>query len=107
MPADEKLPAAQGPEIVDPANPPALYVDWVVTGGVYEGVVNVTLGSIDHSLKKSDDELARVVIASRLRFSRDFGVRIHTVLGRILGLPTATTEQPPEPSPALPKNMIN
>lgn len=105
MPSDGDLPADQGPAIVDPHNLPALYVDWFVTGGMFEGVVNVTLGSIDHSLKKSDDELARIVIATRLRFSRDFGLRLHMMLGRILGL--SPDEEAPKPQPSPPKNLVN
>ena len=108
MPADEELPvASQRIEVVDPHNPPAVFVDWIVTGGSNEGVINVTLGSIDHSLKMNDSDLPRIVIASRLRFSQEFGVRLHAMLGRILGLPPVADEQAPEPAPVIPKNMVN
>ena len=105
--AEEDLPAgppAQLPEIVDPTNAPITFVDWFITGGVHEGVVNVALGTIDHSLKKPEDPLARVVVASRLRFSRDFAARLHTVLGNMLSdnpKANAPGQEPPTP----PKNL--
>lgn len=105
--ADEELPTgspAQLPEIVDPTNVPITFVDWFITGGVYEGVVNMSLGTIDHSLKKPEDPLARVVVASRLRLSRDFAVRLHTVLGNMLS-DNPKGDDPGQEPPTPPKNL--
>jgi hypothetical protein len=106
--SDEKeLPvAAQRPVIVDPFNAPPLFVDWVVTAGMFENVVNVTLGSIDHSMKRDDAEMAQIVIATRLRLSREFAIRLHESLGRILGLQAPPDDNAP-PAPNPPKNMFN
>lgn len=83
---DERSPnARKRPEVVDPYNCPPLYVDWIVTGGASEGVINVTFGALDHALKTSDDDIARVMVAARLRMSRDFAGRLHRMLGDILG----------------------
>ena len=49
----EKLPPAQRPEVVDPHDAPVIFVDWIVTGGIFENVVNVTLGAADHSIKRT------------------------------------------------------
>jgi hypothetical protein len=105
--AEEELPPgppAQLPEIVDPTNVPVAFVDWFITGGEHEGVVNVALGTIDHSLKKPEDPLARVLVASRLRFSRDFAIRLHTVLGNILS-DNPKGHDPGQGPPAPPKNL--
>ena len=65
----------QLPDIVDPLDIQTLFIDWIVTGGMHENVVNLTLGVIDHALKRSEQDLARVVVASRLRCSREFAQR--------------------------------
>jgi len=92
----------QLPEVVDPRDIQTLFVDWIVTGGVHENVVNLTLGVIDHALKRSEDDLARVVVASRLRCSRDFAVRLHAFLGTLLGVTPPPQEDRNEPSPTPP-----
>lgn len=94
------------PEIVDPNNVPVVFADWFVTAGSFEGVVNVVLGTTDHSMRSSNDEQARVIVAARLRLSHDFAARLHGILGQILGLPPSGVQAPPPP-PAPPKNMIN
>jgi hypothetical protein len=109
---DEKLPPTateQRLEVVDPNNVPVTFTDWIVTGGMFEGVVNLTLGTIDHSLKRSDHELARIIIAIRLRCSHQFAIKLHSALGNILGLPSEPSESPPKDvSPKTPsKNTIN
>jgi hypothetical protein len=106
--AEDDLPPApsQSPEVVDPHNVQTLFVDWIVTAGESENVVNFTFGTIDHSLKKSEDDLARIVIATRLRMSREFAIRFHDFLGTVL------KAVPPDASPMSgplmpPKNLIN
>jgi hypothetical protein len=100
----EELPSiAQLPEVVDPTNVAVTFVDWFITGGEHENVINVSLGTIDHSMKKPEDQLARIIVASRLRFTREFAARLHMVLGNILGInaPNDTSNEPPIP----PKNL--
>jgi len=99
-------PAPQRPEIVDSHNAPVIFVDWLVTGGMFNDVINVTLGAVDHSLKRSDEDLARVMIGARLRFSRAFGLGLHRALGDILGLEPRKDETGQAP-PSPPKNLIN
>ena len=99
---------AERPEVVDPNNAPVIYVDWVVTGGVFEHVVNLTLGTADHALKQSNDDLARVIIAARLRCSDEFAFRLHRTLGDILGIARSPdAKQAGETPPSPPKNLIN
>ena len=103
--AEKDLPTNPTPEIVDPSNVPVTFIDWIITAGEFEGVVNVVFGTIDHALKKPEDPLARVIVASRLRLSRDFATRIHAALGNILGItPDNQSSQAP---PVPPKNLIN
>jgi len=97
----------QLPDIVDPLNVQALFVDWIVTGGMHENVVNLTLGVIDHALKRSEQDLARVVIASRLRCSREFALRLHTFLGTLLGVTSPPQEDRNEPPPTPPAVRLN
>ncbi|MGU3493368.1 hypothetical protein ACLBXM_04930 [Xanthobacteraceae bacterium A53D] len=106
MSDEENLPstAAKSVEVVDPLEIPPLFTDWLVTGGVNEGVVNVTLGAIDHSMRRTDDELARVMVVGRLRMSAGFAERLHRFLGDILGK-SEEGVAPPTQSP--PKNLIN
>ena len=102
-----KDPAAR-PEIVDPNNAPVIYVDWVVTGGVFERVVNLTLGTVDHALKKSEDDLAKVIVAARIRCSDQFALRLHRTLGDILGIARSPdAKQAEETPPSPPRNLIN
>ena len=72
------------PEIVDPHQVPVTYVDWFVTGGVNNGVVNLVLGTLDHTFAQNPGELARVVVGTRLRLSLDFASRLHKGLGDLL-----------------------
>ena len=111
MSEKEELAAAvrpQLPEIVDPLNIQSLFVDWIVTGGLHENVVNLTLGVIDHSMKRSEQDLARVVVAARLRCSREFALRLHTFLGQLLGAaPPPHDEGRNEPPPTPPAVRLN
>lgn len=84
MAIDEPEAAASGPQIVDPHNVRIEFVDWVVTGGSFEEVVNITLGAIDHSRREPDNPYSPVVVGSRLRMSRAFAERLHQFLGSIL-----------------------
>ncbi len=105
MAEKELLPTTQQPEIVDPSNVPVTFVDWIITAGEHEGVVNIVFGVIDHALKKPGDPLARVMVASRLRLSREFAGRMHTMLGNVLGISPQNEEGSQSPPP--PKNLIN
>lgn len=102
MSDETKMPATQqGPEIVDPSEVDIVFADWVISTGIHNGVVNLALGTIDHSRKASEADMAKVVVAARLRFSRDFGIQLHAMLGRMLGLssedePTQGNENPPQ-----------
>jgi hypothetical protein len=61
--ADQDLPptASRRPVVIDPHNVPTVFVDWIVTTGQLENVVNMTFGVMDHSLKTNEDELANGV----------------------------------------------
>lgn len=104
MSSKEELPpaAAERPEVVDPLNCQIAFADWIVTSGCYESVVNLTLGAIDHALPGGNG-LPRIVVTSRLRFSRDFGLRLHNLLGNVLGVAAPSTPSPPP----VPKNQLN
>jgi hypothetical protein len=104
--SDKDSPPTKRPDIVDPHSVQSVFVDWIVTGGMFENVINVTLGTIDHSMKRTDADMARVVVASRLRCSREFGLRLYIALGNILGLPPASGVAPQD-SPKPPSNLIN
>ena len=95
----------QGPEIVDPHHVQTLFVDWIVTRGTLAGVMNITLGTLDHSMRKLEAELPRVVVATRLRFSHEFALLLHRAIGEVLGLPPQTPGNEPPPKP--PTNLIN
>jgi hypothetical protein len=106
MSDDENLPATQQrPTVVDPNNVPVVFIDWFITGGSHEGVINVALGTIDHSMIASEGDLANVIVGARLRLTQDFASRLHGALGDILGI--ASDDEPKKPSPSTPKNMMN
>jgi hypothetical protein len=99
----EELPAApERPEIVDPNNIPIVFTDWFITGGQNEGVINVALGAIDHSLNLPGAKFGRVVVTSRLRLTKEFAARLHKVLGDILG-----EQQDPEQHPGASPKTLN
>src|SRR5947209_4369728 len=106
---DDLAPAGtKAPEVVDPFNAPVLFVDWIVTGGISENVVNMTLGTVDHSLRRSDDELARVLVATRLRCSREFALRLYHALGSLIGVqPQPADAGQNQAPPRTPSNLIN
>ena len=101
----EVLSPPESPKIVDPNNVPVVFIDWFITGGEHEGVMNLALGTIEHSLKQSNEEMARVIVASRLRCTRDFATRLHRVLGDILSNTPPESDQHGPLKP--PKNTIN
>jgi hypothetical protein len=105
----EKLASDQRPEIVDPNNVPVVFTDWMITGGSFEGVVNLSLGTIDHSLKRPEDAFARVIVSVRLRCSKAFALNLYNALGQILGLERKPGDDPPdEPNPKKPpQNVIH
>ncbi|MCV2448893.1 hypothetical protein [Paracoccus sp. DMF] len=104
MSDDRDLPAPiNGPKVVDPDNTTVQFVDWVVTGGHFEGVVNIALGTIDHSRKERDEDFAHIVVASRLRMSVPFAARLHHFLGDLL----ANAAQPEASPPPAAANKLN
>ena len=87
------------PVIVEPENARVVYADWIVTGGAFEGVVNISLGTVDYSLRAGPDEPFRVLVCANLRMSAAFAGRLHSALSHILGLePHASDVSPPPPS---------
>lgn len=101
----KNLPIPEQPEIVDPLNCQVAFIDWIVTSGHLENVVNVTFGTIDHAIRGSNG-LPRVVVTSRLRFSREMGIRIHRALGNALGVSPEGEPGVSEPAP-VPRNQLN
>ncbi len=100
--SEKELIAPERFKIVDPHNINTVFVDWVVTSGEFEGVVNITLGTVDHSLREGSDDLPRIVVSSRLRLSKGFAERLYAALGNSLGRnEEVQTQQTP------PKNQIN
>jgi hypothetical protein len=103
--SERDLPAPESCETVDPFDCQITFADWIATAGCYEDVVNVTLGALDHAIPGKNG-LPRVLVTSRLRFSRDFGRKLHALLGDILGINPESPPSPPEPAP-VPKNKLN
>ena len=95
----EELPSPlESLEIIDPHNVPTVLVDWLVTGGIHDGVVNLTLGTVDHSLTQNT-RAPKVAVCARLRLPSDVAERLHNWLGAALG------KQPVEdPPPEMPQN---
>lgn len=89
--------------IVDPHQIPVLFTDWLITGGVYENVMNLSLGVMDHTSRESVDDNFPVAVTAKLRFTREFGLNLHRWLGSNLGL--TTPEGEPQQKP--PKSQIN
>jgi hypothetical protein len=106
MSSKKNLPpaAAERPEVVDPLNCQVAFADWIVTAGCHENVVNLTLGAIDHAIL-GDNGQPRIIVVSRLRFSRDVGLRLHNLLGRVLGVTPPSA--PSTPDTPVPKNQLN
>lgn len=105
MSSERELPSPQRPEVVDPLHCQIIFTDWIETAGCFENVVNISFGAIDHAIPGSNG-IPRVVVTDRLRFSRDVGVRLHAMLGTILGINPENAPSEPEPSP-IPKNKLN
>jgi hypothetical protein len=104
MPSESDIPA-QKPEVVDPLDCQVTFADWIATVGCYDNVANITFGAIDHAITGSNN-LPRIIVTSRLRFSREFGVRLHKVLGNVLGINPEGEPSEPEPTP-IPPNRLN
>ncbi len=92
-------PDAPGPIVVEPAGSTVAYADWIVTGGSFEGVVNISLGTVDYSLRGKADEPFRVIVCANLRMSTAFATRLHAALGHILGEPQQGSDDAPPPPP--------
>lgn len=69
---------------VDPYNAPPLFVDWIMTGGTFEGVLNLSLGSVDHTFRDEESDLPRVAVLARLRMSIEFAERLQAALGDLV-----------------------
>jgi hypothetical protein len=90
-------------EIVDPHNVPVSFIDWAIDGVCIDNVVSVSLGTVDRAIRGANGA-PRVIVAARLRMSRDQAVRLHEWLSGILNPPSAPGA--PEPPP-VPRNQIN
>lgn len=88
-------------QIVDSDEVPVTFVDWFITHGEVAGVVNLTLGTLDTSLRATSDDPYRVLVGARLRMGRDFAQRLHSLLGEILN----PSEE--DGSPAAPNKSLN
>lgn len=102
---DDDAPEQPAPIIVEPEGSSIAYADWIVTGGSFEGVVNLSLGTVDYALRGNADEPFRVVVCANLRMSTAFATRLHAALGHILGVVPAADEPGPATTP--PGTMIN
>jgi hypothetical protein len=98
------LAVAQRIETVDPHSLPIVFVDWIITGGMHNNVVNVTLGTLDHSQERTPDDMPKAVVAAQLRFTRTFAEGLHRMLSDLLAVQTS---EPAQQNPAPPKNRIN
>ena len=106
MSSKEDLPITQQrPEVVDPLNCQTTFIDWIVTAGCHDNIMNITFGTIDHTILGGNG-LPRIVTTSRLRFSRETGIRLHELLGNILGVAQESPPSEPDPTP-VPKNKLN
>ena len=72
------------PVVSDPHHVPTVFVDWIVGGGVIEGVLHVTLGTVDYSSRPRTGEAPQVTVATKMRMSRDFAANLHAMLGEML-----------------------
>ena len=103
--SEAETPVQKRPEFVDRNNVPIVFVDYIVTGGEWEGLLNVVLGSVDHTYVHEEDDVPQVVVAARLRMTRKFATALHSALDGLLGLNDTDELKPPNETP--PPNLIN
>jgi hypothetical protein len=103
--SDELGASAKSPVVVDPHQVNVSFSDWIVSGGAFNGIVNIDLGAVDHTMRTSNDELARIIVTTRLRFGSQFAETLYNFLGQILGKPGHGEEPPPQPIP--PRGLMN
>ena len=103
MSETEQSPTPQQFEIVDPHHVPVTFTDWAIDGICVENIVSVSLGTVDRAIRGANGA-PRVIVAARLRMSRDQAVRLNEWLGSILNPPSAPSA--PQPPP-VPRNQIN
>lgn len=82
--AIEEVTSPKRPIVSDPHNVSFAFVDWIIAGGVFENVLHLTLGTVDYSSRPLAGDAARVTVASQLRMSRDFAMRLHAALGEMI-----------------------
>ncbi|MEO1102353.1 MAG: hypothetical protein AAFW98_01260 [Pseudomonadota bacterium] len=101
-PSGEELPGrAKGLDVVEATEVPVLFVDWIVTAGEYDGVINITFGTVDHT-HTAHDGAARVLVASKLRMSRPFAEHL---LRWLLSAPKDDEEAPEAPQNPPPNKL--
>jgi hypothetical protein len=93
------------PEITDPHNVPITFVNWVVTSGRHNEIINVTLGTVNFARPSANGTPASIVVGAQLRFTVEFGAILYEALGQALGRPGH--EAPPDSPPPVPKNSLN
>ena len=96
--SDETSESPKNPRVINPHNVKSQFVDWIISGGEFENVVNLTLGTADYDDAARDP---RIEVAVRIRCTKQFLGRLHTFLGNVLE-PTGEQayRKPPE-------NLIN
>ncbi|UFS67751.1 hypothetical protein LO749_16805 [Paracoccus denitrificans] len=78
-------PAAPPAKLIDDGTVRPTYVDWFLSAGQAEGIVNLSLGTYDPTLTLEDGvPHARAYATAKLRMSIPFARRFHDVLGAIL-----------------------
>lgn len=62
-----------------------VFVDWFLSAGQTEGIVNLSLGTLDPTPSVDGGQAgARIFVASKLRMSVGFAERLHKLLGDML-----------------------
>lgn len=82
--AIEEATSNRRPIVSDPHNVHFAFVDWIIAGGVFENVLHLTLGTVDYSSRPVAGDTPQVTVASQLRMSRDFAMRLHAALGEMI-----------------------
>ncbi|MBT0780581.1 hypothetical protein [Paracoccus sp. pheM1] len=81
----DDLPAAPPAKVIDDGTVRPTYVDWFLSAGQAEGIVNLSLGTYDPTLTLEDGvPHAKAYAGVKLRMSLPFARRFHDVLGAIL-----------------------
>jgi len=70
--------------VIDPKLVDTKFVDWLVTCGQIENVLNITFGVINQPIKGDSSDGLHVEVASKLRMTLDMAERVHAVIGNVL-----------------------